>query len=69
MTRGRGAFVLVLGRLVSPSPCGRRGSELILGAGISLAVKMVRRPPIVTPTHGAISQAVVALMERARWTR
>jgi hypothetical protein len=35
-------------------------ASFILGAGISLAVKMVRRPPIVAPTHGVISQAVVA---------
>jgi len=34
-------------------------ASFILGAGISLAVKMARRPPIATPMHGALSQAVV----------
>jgi chromate transport protein ChrA len=40
-------------------------ASFILGAGISLAVKLVRRPPIVTPTHGALSQAVVASVSSA----
>ena len=33
---------------------------LALGAGVSLVVNMLRRPPIVTTTHGAASQAVLA---------
>jgi hypothetical protein len=41
-------------------------ASFILGAGISLAVKMVRRPTIVAPTHGAISQAVVAHADTQR---
>ena len=44
-------------------------ASLALGAAVSMLVTTLRRPPIVTPAHGALSQAVVAstMMERARW--
>jgi len=36
-----------------------------LGAAVSMLVTTLRRPPIVTPTHGAISRAVVASVSSA----
>ncbi len=33
---------------------------LVLGTGISMLVKALRRPPIVTPTHGTLGQTVIA---------
>jgi hypothetical protein len=44
---------------------------LALGAAVSVLVRETRRPPIVTPAHGALSRSVLAstMMERARWTR
>ena len=39
---------------------------LALGAGISMLVQTVRQTPIVAPTHGALSQAVVAHADTQR---
>jgi hypothetical protein len=33
---------------------------LVVGAGVSILIKTLRRPPIVAPSHGAVSQAVLA---------
>jgi hypothetical protein len=38
---------------------------LALGAAVSMLIRATRRPPIVAPTHGAVSQAVVASVSSA----
>ena len=44
---------------------------LALGAAVSMLVTTLRRPPIVAPTHGALSRSVLAsmMMEQTKWTR